>query len=162
MKKNFIGTASLLRRILAFIFDLLVINLIIIRPFKGLLERILGTENSYKVIMALAEQNASLVQHLTFVLFFISALALFYFTIFEYKYGQTLGQMLFKLHVRAEKGKLKFWQCLINNMFIMPFFPFFILWAIDPFYMFYSGKRFSEKIAKTKMEQEYVMKYGKK
>ncbi len=155
MTKQFLGTASIVKRILAFIFDLLLINFII-RPFQSMILKILGNP-SWKEALSMVESNPEALGSLTTILFFISVLSLLYFAVMEWKFSQTLGHMLVGIYVQSEKKDPKLWQFIISNLFILPFFPFFILWFADPAYMFFYGKRFSERVAGLKTVQKYVM-----
>lgn len=156
--KSFFGTASLLKRILALIFDILFINLIIGTPFNSLIKKIIGENINYSTIITILNNNPEVLRKLSIILFFISILALFYFAVMEYKFGQTIGQMLIGIYVQSEDKEIKFWQVIVSNLFILPFFPFFILWVIDPMYMFFSNnQRLSEKIARIKIVQKYVV-----
>lgn len=156
--KSFFGTASILKRILALIFDILFINLIIGTPFNGLIKKIVGENINYSTILTNLSNNQVALSKLSTILFFISVLALFYFAIMEYKFNQTIGQMLIGVYVQSVNKELKFWQVVVSNLFILPFFPFFILWVVDPMYMFFSNnQRLSEKIAGIKIVQKYVV-----
>ena len=46
----------------------------------------------------------------------IAVLSLLYWSVLEYKLGQSLGKMLFKLYVVSETGKLTFAQTLVRNI----------------------------------------------
>ncbi len=157
-KKGFLGTASILKRILALVFDILLINLIIGAPFNSLIKKIIGTEINYSILLTSLKENEAIFSQLSTILFFISILALLYFAVMEYKFNQTIGQMVVGIYVLSEEKEIKFWQVIVSNLFILPFFPFFILWTIDPLYMFFSNnQRLSEKIAGIKTVQKYVV-----
>lgn len=162
--KSFLGTASLSKRILALILDLFIIYLIIARPFYRLILSSLGNIETanYSQIIEILNSNPEIVNNLTFIFFSISIIALIYFSYMEYKFSQTFGQMLLGLKIKSEKKETNIWQYVLTNLFVFPFFPFIILWFLDPIYMFYKGKKYTEHIAKLKMEQVYVIENEKK
>lgn len=160
--KEFMGTASILKRIFALILDVLIINLIIVRPFRSLIYSVIGGASGFNEMIELFKNNQVVLTNLTSILFVISVISLFYFTIMEWKFSQTIGQMIMGLYIISGEKTIKFWQTFVSNLFIIPFFPFYILWIIDPLYMFFNGQRFSEKIAGLNIQQKYVMKDGKK
>ena len=153
-KKVIVVNASLLRRILAFLIDLLIINFIILRPFRNVLLKLMPSESfneAYSYLLSNQNANAALF----FITLMISLLALLYFVILQYKLGQTVGMMLLNLHI--EPKEIKLWQALVRNLFIIPVFPFFLLWVLDPVYILFNreGQRFTEKLSNTKVVQVY-------
>jgi uncharacterized RDD family membrane protein YckC len=155
--RTFLGTASLFKRFLSFVFDIIIINFFIVLPFRPLMTKYLGEGKSFSEMISYVQNTPEVMQKVSTIVFFISILSLLYFTIMEWKFGSTFGQKIMKLKVTSENEHVTFWQSLLNNMFILPFFPFFILWIVDPIHMLFNeeGRRFSEKIAKTKVVQEY-------
>ncbi|MBI2129311.1 RDD family protein [Candidatus Woesearchaeota archaeon] len=153
-KKLIAVNASLLRRIIAFLIDLLIINFIILRPFRNVLLKLMpGGSFNEAYSYLLSNQNANTA--LFFITAAISLLALLYFVILQYKLGQTVGMMLLSLHI--EPKEIKLWQALVRNLFIIPVFPFFLLWMLDPIYLLFNkeGKRFTERLSNTKIVQVY-------
>jgi uncharacterized RDD family membrane protein YckC len=132
--------ASIIRRLLAFIVDLLVINLVIIWPFRSLLTKI------FSPLM----QNPFLVESIPsqayVAIAIIAVIALLYFTLFEYSLNQTIGMSLLNLYA---EGNITFFTTIIRNLFIIPFFPFYILWIVDPLHLIFTGERFTERITRT-------------
>ena len=157
MPKKILSTASFLRRAIAFIIDLFILNFFIAAPFRSIISRYFPAENSFSTTIAAIETNQAVVSELSTILFLISLIALIYFSVLEWKLGQTIGQMILSIYSQAEKGKMKLWQTIISNVFIIPFFPFFLLWVIDPLYLIFRGKRLTEKIAGTKIVQEFLI-----
>ncbi len=139
-------TAQFWKRTFSFIIDLVIIDLVIFYPFNGVFANFfninIGSENIPSSIY--------------FIVFIISLLAWLYFTFFEYYLGQSPGQMLTKIRVisiKDVKGKsesLNFWQALLRNCFILPFFPFYILWIMEPFYLAFYKERFLERLSVTR------------
>ena len=154
-KKAVYGSASILKRIYAFVLDFFIIELIIIEPFTKLFIKLVGKNVSVQELIKQIQTNSVLMKNLTILLFAISMLAWAYFSFMEWKFNQTIGQMILGLKNKKKKKDISLWQTSLSNMFVIPFFPFTLLWIIDPLYMFYNGKqRLSEKIAMLKMVQK--------
>ena len=84
--------------------------------------------------------------------------------IMEKKLNQTPGKMLFNLYVNSQTKDLKYWQLFIRSIFLIPLFPFVLLWLIDPLVMFFTkeNQRLSEILSKTKVVEKYNLeKYNK-
>jgi len=77
--------------------------------------------------------------------------------IFEKKLQQTPGKMVFNLYVKSQTKDLKYWQLFVRSMFLIPLFPFILLWLIDPIVMFFNkdSQRLSEILSKTKVVEKY-------
>ena len=149
-----------IRRLLAAIIDLIIINWIIINPLtRNALKNIPVTEFSetYEFIL----NNPYVSQSLYNIFILIVILSLGYFALFEWKLGQTPGKMLMKIYVILEKGKkpFTFWQAVIRNLHII-IYLFMPLVLIDMIYLFFNKdqQRFFEKLSKTKSIM--VVKYG--
>jgi len=151
------------RRSGAFLLDILIINLIIIYPFRGIFSNYFG-KLSFARSMALASQ--AIPSNVYWALFFISVLALLYFTFFDYYLGQTLGQMILKIKsisLKSDDGRIDMWTAILRNCFVMPFFPFYIFWIVDPIYLAFYKERFLEKISATKtVYTEEIRHFGAK
>lgn len=148
--------ASFWKRILAFIIDLAAINLIIITPFENSLKGLPAMESfgdSYNYLM----NNPSIVSHYTSIFFAISLLSLLYFTLLEWKFGQTIGKMFMKIYVQP--NGITFFKALVRNLFIIPFFPFILLWVIDPILIITSkdGQRLEEKLTSTMVVESHII-----
>ena len=154
---TFIAPASILRRVLAFITDIIIINFVIITPFKFLINNSIPTGISIMEFQSYLQSNSQLLNQLNFIFVIIGLIAVFYFSYFEYKIQQTPGKILFKIHVVSEKKNPSFLQYLISNITFIPSFPFYILWIIDPIYMFISPKnqRLMERLSKILTIQQY-------
>ncbi|MAG38722.1 hypothetical protein CMO90_01410 [Candidatus Woesearchaeota archaeon] len=139
--------APILKRLASFIFDLLIINIIIISPFQKVFP--ITTNSSLTEMIAQIQQLVG--TNIYISLFFISILILAYFTVFQLKLAQTPGMMLLKLKV---EGKLTIAKTILRNIFVIPFFPFFILWIVEPIHLLIRGHRFLEEVTKTKTIEE--------
>jgi len=155
-QKTFTGPAFAWKRVLAFLIDLLIINFIILFPFRKLFREIMPTALSFKETFNFV--NTSELNSLILTIsIFASILMMLYFIILEGKIGQSIGKILTNVYVVSEIKELKFWQLLVRNLFLIPFFPFILLWVIDPIFMFFTKdkKRLSEILSKTKVIEKY-------
>ena len=149
MKNLYKFQASLFRRALAFAVDLMVMNLVLFAPFEGILGHFV--KGSWTDTFAITQIPVELIA----VMVCMVILAWLYLTLLEYFLRQTLGMMLTGLYV---EGQVSFARVLIRNLFIVPFFPFFLLWLIEPLYLFFRGERWLEVMTKTRtvMFAEYT------
>ncbi len=131
--------ASLWKRAIAFIIDMLVINLIIFSPFKPLFIGSLEGKTSFDAISAYLESNPAALSQLSWALAIIIALTIAYFTILQFRIRQTLGMMLFDLWVYTDVKDPSLWRIMLSNISLIPSFPFILLWIIDPLYLIFSG-----------------------
>lgn len=132
-KKN---NASFGKRTLSFIFDILLINIIIAWPFQRILE---------KYALEKVSINMVLPAKIYFITMIIFVLAMFYFTFMEYYIGQTPGQMIVNIKSISLNGEMTFWKSLIRNIYILPFFPFYIFWILEPIHLILYKRRLLEK-----------------
>ena len=137
-KKEITVEANPITRILSSIIDLLIINLIVLGPFKSVLTEFqkINTEN-------LVQNNilSPILYNLFFTMFM---LVVAYFTIFEFIIQQTPGKILTGVYVESLKTKdkkPKFYQCLLKNIILIPILPFVVWWFIDIYYMFKSKSK---------------------
>lgn len=151
------GPALIWKRGLAFLADILIVNLVIFFPFKSLLERSIPEFSTYSEAYNFLINNQSYVKTLTIISFVMSLFAILYFAMIEYRIQQTPGKILFNISVVSQTKRLLFWQCLVRGVFLIPFFPFFLLWIIDPLFMFFTkrNQRLSEIVSRTKTVQKY-------
>ncbi len=150
--------ASYWKRFFALIIDIAVINIFFAFPFRKFFTSNLPQTNSLTDAMAYLESNPEITGSLSFIIFIISFLAWLYLTITEWKLGATAGDLLMKIRIKSQYGKeIKFWQSALRNLFIFPYFPFVILWLIDPLYLLFKQQKFSEFITKTDTIEELVI-----
>ncbi len=161
MKKRgvFLAPALLWKRILAFVIDILIIELIIAAPFRSHLKNIVpGT--SYSEVMNFIMSNPQVSYKLSMIMGIIATLGILYFTILEFKTQQTIGKMIMKIFTVSQKKQPRFWQYLLSNLTFLPFFPFAILWIVDPIYIIFTknNQRFMERISHVHTVQAYKLK----
>jgi uncharacterized RDD family membrane protein YckC len=155
------GQASVLKRIIAFLIDLIILNIIVLFPFGSILGEIIDQASSFTDTLDLLSSSSSF--QLSMIIGAISLVTVLYFAIFEKKLGQTPGKMFFKLYVIGEKKEVKYWQLLARSMFLIPYFPFILLLFIDPIVMFFNkdGQRLSEILSKTKTVEKLIYQIPK-
>jgi len=160
MKKEdryFIAPASISRRIISFIIDMIIINFIIFNPFRSTFQKLIPSNLGYSAAKDYIAQNPQLISLATFLFLIIGIMILFYFTCFEYFIQQTPGKIITGIYLVPENKKITFWNYLLSNLTFIPVFPFVLLWVIDPIYMFTSPKsqRLMEKLNKILVVQKY-------
>ena len=155
--KTFLAQASVLKRLIAFLIDLFIINLIILFPFRRVFEKILPDSGSFSKTVDFLSNNSAYSTSITVIILTIAFLSILYFMIFEKRLQQSPGKMLFNLYVKSQTKDLKYWQLFVRSMFLIPLFPFVLLWFIDPIVMFFNkdGQRLSEILSKTKVVEKY-------
>jgi len=158
-ERTFTGPALVWKRLLAFVADLLIINLVIFFPFKRIIQRAIPEFGSYSEAYSFLSSNQSYTTTLTVVSLVMSVFAILYFVLLEQKIGQTPGKMLFNISVVSDVKKIRCWQFIVRSLFIIPIFPFVLLWVIDPLFMFFTktSQRLSEILSKTKTVERYVV-----
>ena len=154
-EKEFLAQASVLKRLFAFLIDLLIINIIVLFPFKKIFRGIVPNPESFSNTLDFLSNNSS--TPLTVIVLAVAFLSILYFMIFEKKLQQSPGKMLFNLYVKSQTKDLKYWQLFVRSVFLIPLFPFILLWIIDPIVMFFNkdGQRLSEILSKTKVVEKY-------
>jgi len=151
MNLNYAVPANILKRILAFVVDILLVELVILFPLNNILRKMFMQTGYGSISEAYAIASS---QQYNSLFLFVSAVsgvvALVYFAVLEYKLGQTVGKIMFNLKVVSTKGRITIWRALVRSLFVIPFVPFSYLWIIDPlFYLFNKKQRFSEHISNT-------------
>ncbi len=154
-KKVIFAQASILKRAAAFAIDLLVVNMAVLFPFDSVLEKAIPNYSLSETFDFLRSNagNASI----TTIIIFASLITILYFVLFEKKLRQTPGKMVFKLYVEGQGKDLKYWQLFVRSMFLIPLFPFALLWIIDPIVMLFTkeNQRLSEILSRTKVVEKY-------
>ena len=158
-ERTFIGPALLWKRIAAFFIDMMIINLIILFPFRSLFQNIIPKDYSFSEAYKLVSSSTDYSGFITSVSFIMSVLIILYFLMLERKMSQTIGKMLMKIYVASDNNTLKAWQLLIRNLVFIPIFPFVLLWVLDPLFMFFTktSQRLSEILSKTRVVERYSL-----
>ena len=152
--KTFFSQASVLKRLIAFLIDIAIIIYIISLPFILIIFIRIVPETASISEKINILNNSPVAQ---IVYFFIFLIVLLYFMRLEMKLNQTPGKILFNLYVKSQTKDLKYWQLFVRSMFLIPLFPFVLLWIIDPIVMFFTkeNQRLSEILSKTKVVEKY-------
>ncbi len=149
MNQNIEGV-SFWKKAVALLLDLIIINLLIIYPFRQVFVKYFG---NITLAQSLNLSEVAVPSIVYWAIFIISILMLIYFTFFDYYLSQTPGQMLLKIKsvsLKNKDGKIGLWESVLKNCFILPFFPFYMFWIIDPIHLIFYKERFLEKITYTK------------
>ena len=158
-QRMFAGPALLWKRIAALIIDLVVLNLTVLFPFRNALQRTLPAFTSFGAAYTYLMSHPSIQEALVLLSFMMSLFVLAYFTLMDYYLKLTPGKALLRLAVLSETKKLSFGQSLLRNLFVLPIFPFVLLWVIDPLYLLFSSshQRLSERLSKTRTVEFYAL-----
>ena len=131
------------KRFIAYILDSLIINLIIVLPFKGILDSV------YKG--NLFKMGFNDIKSAILIITLMSFLTLFYWVLLEYRTQQTIGKYLMNIYVMSTNKKFSFLQIVIRNISKISA-PLLIL---DVVYMFYNNnQRYTEKLSETRVMEK--------
>ncbi|MBI1935719.1 RDD family protein [Candidatus Woesearchaeota archaeon] len=155
-ERTFSATASLPKRIMAFLADMLIIATIMV-PFGKILEG--AMPKGLSIIEASMRLSSDYSGGLILMYFSISALAFLYFYLMESNMGQSIGKKIFSMHIVSDNGQLKGWQVAVRNLFLVPLFPFDLLVIVDPAFMLFTktNQRLSEILSRTRVVQTYSL-----
>ena len=141
-------SASTGRRVLAFILDILIIDLLLFQHFRKFIA-------ARPVTWSEAVQgNVVLPEGFLMATIAMGIIALLYFMLFEYFFAQTIGMQLLGIKVGGERTLAK---CALRNAYALPFFPFTILWVVEPVFLFWKKERLLERWSKTTTVQTMRM-----
>src|SRR3989338_4139958 len=158
-EKTFIGPALIWKRIAAFFIDMLILNLIVLFPFRALFKSIIPQDYSFSEAYRLLGSSANFTGYISSISLVMSIMVILYFFMLERKMSQTIGKMLMKIYVASDNKDLKAWQLLARNLVFLPVFPFVLLWIIDPLFMFFTktNQRLTEILSKTRVVERYSL-----
>ena len=171
--------ASLLKRILAFFIDLVIVNIFILAPFNSVIARFLGDASFTNIYQELLT-NPEILSSLTPILIASSVLVLLYFIVLQKMFSQTIGMMIMNIYViripqsligtrgaARRRNSLKnlpssavevrpsFLESLLRNLFLIPVAPFSLLLILDPVFIFFNNnyQRLTEHLSRTMVVQ---------
>lgn len=156
------GPASPWKRVAAFFFDMLIIDFVLFFPFSAVMERMFfeagaGINTSLAGLFRNLQPSPALIA----ASLSMALIAILYFALLEFRIQQTIGKMMFNLTVASSipAQPLKFWQCLVRSLLLIPFFPFALLWVFDPLYSFFnaSRQRLLEMMSRTRTVERYAI-----
>lgn len=140
--------AAVWKRVLAFLLDL-YLGLAVASALISLIipSADIGIAN------AIAEPSLIVTPFLAAAFLYLALFIVLYHVACEYIVGQTPGMLLFGLSIKNkranDKESLTFGQALIRNLFLIPLFPFYLFWLIEPLFYVFQGERLLEYWTKT-------------
>ncbi len=148
---------SLVKRFMAYVIDVLIVNIIAFLPFKGTLDNLTrGLPDDfmglYSYLISHPEQLEA-IRPVMLTLSIVSALSmLLYFTFLHYKIQQTIGDILVRIIVKS-RGKLTLRKVLIRDITLCLIFTnLFLLLILDIIYLLIHKQRLTEKWSETWLE----------
>src|SRR3989344_3199435 len=141
MKKEVLSLykyANLWKRAFAYLIDILLLNFVIILPFKSILKPL----QNEKII----EIGKFIDLNILLALLSITLLSYIYFVYLDYKLQKTIGMIIFGL-ISKTKGEFTLQKSLLRNITK----PFSILLISDALHIIYKGgyQRYTEVISDT-------------
>ncbi|MBS3151110.1 RDD family protein [Candidatus Woesearchaeota archaeon] len=127
------------KRIFAFLIDLAVVDLLITRP----LSKLISEDFNFDEVSDLLNISFELI----LIASIIGLFGVFYWAVLEYKIGQTLGALIFKLRARSLGKGMSFPQAFLRNLTKISV----VLLLIDSINILFSEKkqRYFEMFSKT-------------
>ena len=149
--------AKTYKRLGAFIIDLILLRMLVMIPFNKVFENMVQPNLDFTTSIDLIASNTYLLNKIILSTLLMFSLIIGYFAYTEFKFGQSVGKMVFNIFVKDESGdNIKIWQAIVRNLYLIPTIPFIIFWVIDPVMILIKGVRLSETLSKTKtLEEEY-------
>lgn len=105
--------APLWKRLFAYAVDLIVVNFVIFPPFKPYFPVVVESASWLEAFKSF--YNISFAWNMILISTVLAILTILYWTLLEWKLGQSAGKILIGIHVVAGKNKANFFQCLIRN-----------------------------------------------
>ncbi|MBS3092450.1 RDD family protein, partial [Candidatus Pacearchaeota archaeon] len=110
VKKEEIKKASIIKRVLAYIIDSLIITLVVSYPFNNYLK-------SMNITLKFTDLfTTRLTSDLYIIFFTIAILSLIYFVALEYYLKQTIGKIIMKIKIISLKKEFKISQVILRNI----------------------------------------------
>jgi hypothetical protein len=119
-QRTHIHDVGFFKRLLAFLVDLLLLDFLIFTSFDD----VIGNPQFTQLLNGM---DPSL--YATGMMLML--LAFTYFLLFEYLLNQTPGMMLLNI----EADNVTFWRAVVRSLYLIPVFPFPLLWVAEPFYL---------------------------
>jgi hypothetical protein len=138
-KRVHIRDASLSRRLLAFLADLLILDFTVFSAFQSIFAT--GVDWSTLFQGSFAFSSAMYAATVAMAL-----LSLGYFVVFEYLLGKTPGMSL--LNIEVENITLA--RAFVRNLLFIPLFPFTVLLVTEPVYLIFRKTRLLEVLSGTR------------
>ncbi|MDI6737960.1 MAG: RDD family protein [Nanoarchaeota archaeon] len=135
--------AALWKRVVAYLIDSLVLSVVVASPFQNFF---MGMEkHGFSYYFTRFEVTGKI----TLVVFAIAALMLIYWAFMEFRFSQTIGKIIMKIHVHSLKGNLTLRQCIMRNITKISS----ILLLVDCIHIYTSKthQRWLEKVSNTEV-----------
>jgi hypothetical protein len=160
MSKAYLMPASIWKRAAGFMIDLAIVDIVIFAPFRGIFTGLMGNAVGYSEAFSALTSSQENLTKLMSIGVYMSILLVLYFTLLEWKIQQTPGKILMNTYIMSDK-KIGFWQVLLSNLTLVPFFPFILLWIVDLINVLFTknNQRFMEKIARVSLVEMKVVDY---
>jgi len=157
-KEELIQSAKLWKRLIAFVFDLFLINLILFSPFRGIIGDILPETTSFQETITYIQERPELIDSMNWIRIIMSGMVILYFTLMERLFSQTVGKMIMHIKVESLDEKLRVWQCLARSLFFIPLFPFGLFFIIEPISLLFvkDNRRTLELLSKTRTVEKQM------
>lgn len=139
--------ASLFKRFLSFLIDILVLDFFVVSSFLSL----------RKYSFDYLKNSAGAINEAMLLLLFVGILVFYYFYYLQKNFYQTIGMRVMKLYVKSDEPTFENWQFIVRNLYLIPLFPFILLWIVDIIYLILYNKRFSEHVSKTRLVEEHLI-----
>lgn len=163
--KEYATNASIVKRILAFIIDIFLLNFFVLNPFRSFFAGSISSSD-FRATYETLVNDETVFNAVYAGSIFMGIIILLYFAIAEWKLGQSIGKIVLGIYVvpedygngrKGNKTEIAFWQALLRSAYALPVFPFFLLAIIDPIYMFFNAKnqRLSERFSRTMVVEKY-------
>lgn len=146
------------KRLLAYVIDAVITNIVVIWPFQGTIKQVSGDlefnniVGAYKYINT-SESIRSSLPALTILFVIIAVLTVAYWAILEYKTRQSIGKMLLKIYVKSDEKELTMKQCIARNISKISG----LLLIIDSVGIISNNQRFLERASKTRVIEKRLM-----
>lgn len=139
------------KRAISFAIDVVLVWMFLLTPFWTLIRKATPGEDFSQAISFLAEHPKSVVS-MNMITVFLALVVLAYFMILQHVTGSTIGMLTMRLRVKSLHNHSNWWQMLVRNLFLIPFFPFIMFLITEPVSLILSkGKyRLLEKLSKTR------------
>src|SRR3989338_4015583 len=104
--------ASLFKRCMAFLTDMIIINFIVLYPLSKYTDPLIPKELSSFASMW---QDMQVMKVLFAITMVSSIIILLYFSLLDYLIRQTPCKMILSLYVKSDKERLSFGQCILRS-----------------------------------------------
>jgi uncharacterized RDD family membrane protein YckC len=158
-KRHMLQPASVWKRVLAFLIDFMIMQIVIVGPFSDALTSTIPMNYDFMQNYEYLSAHMNVAEKLSTVLFIVFILAFIYSVLFELSLDQTPGRMLLNLYLMPEnkQDKVNLLKIIIRNLVYLPFFPFYLLMIIDPLFLVFTGKRISDKFSRTVIVEDVTI-----